>query len=212
MLTVLLDADDVQADFRTGALGTIRQVAPHKVDGEKSDAELLAGATSWYFETCFGLTADEINQVTSLWAQPGWCYKLPMMPGVREAVTELRRLADVVTVTAPFKSPTWVFERDAWLRDRLGYQGDNVDVIHTAAKWRVSGDVFVDDRPAAVLRWQAAHPHGVGFIWAQPYNEDSRGLQRVSTWAEVVAAVKRLVGDDADDDGSYGGGPPPYRR
>ncbi len=57
-------------------------------------------------------------------------------------------------------------------------------------KWRISGDVFVDDKMENVAAWQAKWPLARAIAWAQPWNADYPG-RRMSKWSELI----KLVGE-----------------
>ena len=125
-------------------------------------------------------------------AAPGFVRSLPPCPCAVEGVAALRAAgAHPVFLTAPwYSSPTWASCRFRWLARHFG--ATHNDVIHTHAKHLVRGGMFIDDRPSNVEQWLAAHPDGIGLVWAQPYNRATR-LPRVSSWDEVMRTL--LVGE-----------------
>lgn len=202
--TVLLDVDGVLADFISGALANLKRL--FDIDGKHDHV------INWHFETCFGLTSAQAKQLHDSWTEPGFCAGLPPYVGAVDGVNALREYANVYPLTAPFNSVPWVSERDAWLGKHFGFS--RKAITHTEAKYLVKGDVFVDDKTEHVIAWQAAHPQGVGILWAQPYNVDSvlpkpkafalgavnaheftgpawDGL-RTNDWSEVLAIVKAM--------------------
>lgn len=99
----------------------------------------------------------------------GFCSALQPYPGSHELVQQLRRLGDVVAVTAPMHSPHWAHERCCWLRDHFGFERD--DVISTTGKHWVAGDFLADDSAVHLARWSErwGTPQRA-FLVDQPYN------------------------------------------
>jgi 5'(3')-deoxyribonucleotidase len=122
--------------------------------------------------------------------------KMKPYPGAVEGVRALVGVATVYIVTSPLGAcRTWARDREDWLLDNFGIGSDYV--IHTSAKHRVMGDVFVDDRPENVALWQREHEASCGVLWEAPYNRTHEFTQpersrivRTNDWATVL----RLAG------------------
>ena len=199
-LIVLLDVDGVLADF----LGGVRRVV-----AEVTDQPVPLRQTIY--------TDDLVGEVAAHWlrrsAEVAFCAGLEPYPGVPEAVEELRRVADVVAVTAPLKHCTgWEGVRRAWLAKHYGFAAR--DVVFTSRKDLVFGDVLVDDHfdhvEPWITRWAKNHPdvvssplvapgvnprHPLAVHWQREYNahEQTRiaGLPHAARGRVVFGACWR---------------------
>lgn len=159
---VLVDVDDVLADFYTSAL---------RIVGEILGCDVTAGPrTTWDIIDAFGFTDAQTAAFKQAVGRSAFCASLVPYPGAREGIARLREIADVYAVTAPFHSLHWVSERDWWLAEHFGFT--RKQIVHTDAKYLVTGDVFIDDKPDHIRRWAARHT-GAAVLWAQPYNVDA---------------------------------------
>lgn len=174
----LVDVDEVLADFQGPALQVMMAVTGRTI--RREDFEV------WDLFTC--LSPEEEAQVHSIIEQPGYCASLRPFPEAQRAIAHLRRSWDVYAVTSPFHSRHWVYERDRWLKKHFGM--DRSHIIHTASKYMVRGEAYLDDRPDSVERWQSEHPTGLAMLWHLP-NTTKLGLDdiRVRSWDEVVARL-----------------------
>lgn len=176
---VLVDVDGILADFVSVYLGTATLVTGRKYTRDQ--------VTTWKIEQALGLTEAETDEVTRGITRAGSVAAFPEIPGAIEAVRELQEWADVYFVTSPWPgAPHWVSEREAWLRARFPNMGRNV--IHTAVKEVVSGDVLVDDNLDHVLKWAERHPQGTGILWETPYNRDAvmvGNTIKVNKWSHI---------------------------
>lgn len=175
---VLLDCDGVLADFRTGALDTIEQVIGHRVEAE-TDWEIFGHLSDEHREKVFGIVRSA-----------GWCADLKPYPEALEAVREIMERADVYIVTSIFRgSPTWTYDRTAWLAEHFGIGWQNI--VFTNAKYLVQGDVFVDDKPAHVREWGKHFPEGNPVMWSRWLEERNSDMERYRTqdWGDVIRFV-----------------------
>lgn len=121
---------------------------------------------------------------------PGWCKEIRPYPQALDGVRKLARVAQIVWVTSPWSSPTWVSERIEWLRSHFGEVGRPVCVTSPAwVKSCIAGDVLVEDQSKTLLDWVSANPNGVGVLWRQPYNERDKvahpRIVRSDDWDEI---------------------------
>lgn len=177
-----VDVDEVLADFQTPAFEAIYQVTGRRYTQE----DFLV----WnIFEV---LTKDELKGVDAILEAPGFCTSLQPKPGAIEGVAKIREVADVFAVTSPQHNRHWVFERVEWLKYHFGI--DKKHVIHAHAKWKVHGDVFLDDKPEHVAEWSMKHPDKLAMLWHIPNTRTlGQGLLRVYTWDEVIQQVEKIV-------------------
>jgi 5'(3')-deoxyribonucleotidase len=179
---VLVDVDGVLADIHNPILRAIRQALGRKMALEDFD--------QWDLFADF--KQEERKSIFKVLEEPGFCRQFKPVEGATEAITELRGFVDVTVVTQPFPSPTWVWDRTWWLIHVFGFH--EMEIIHTAAKHRVSGDMFLDDNPENVAKWMRHHPTGVGLVWHTPVTHTLTQYDhlRVMDWDEVLRKVRAL--------------------
>jgi 5'(3')-deoxyribonucleotidase len=179
---VLLDVDDVicrciagMAKLASAKLG--RTIEEHHV-------------TTWDFHKSFGPEGEEIKDyIFEEMAREGWCLALEPFPGAVEGVQMLQSIAQVFFVTSPFKSRTWVHERETWLQNHFGIGRSHI--VQTNAKFLVRGEVFVDDKPDNLKLWRDYNRPGEGeaLLWDRPHNQEEHSFIRVRSWPEVYNRV-----------------------
>ena len=185
MTRVLIDVDGVIANFQKRFVEVAAQILGREFDEASS-------MTQWDVEKALGLSDEEKDAVYEVVNAPGFCMNLPEIPGAVDGIKRLMKYADVYFLTSPNKkSPTWVFERGAWLVERFGKElGEKV--INTHHKYTIYGDIFIDDKPSHVEEWQAQignlNPNAQGLLWAWPFNEGSE-VPRVADWQDVLVLV-----------------------
>lgn len=117
---LLTDVDGVVANFQQRFVELASEVVGREFSVE--DAR-----TQWDVESALGLSREEKDAVYEIVNSPGFAMGLPEMPGAIAGIKEVSKIADVYFVTSPnVKSPTWVFERGAWLVERFGELGKKV--------------------------------------------------------------------------------------
>ena len=176
---VLVDVDDVLADFYAAALRVAGEILGRDVSTESR--------TTWDIIDALGFTTAQRAAFKQAVGRSAFCASLSPCPGAQVGVAHLREIADVYAVTAPFHSLYWVSERDWWLAEHFGFT--RKQIVHTEAKYLVAGDVFVDDKVEHVQRW-VGRRNGAAVLWAQPYNADAfvGRAYRTGSW-NVVAGL-----------------------
>lgn len=145
--------------------------------------------TEWDVGDALKLSKQEKDQVHALLNAPGIAMLANPYPGSVEAVKELANISDIHFVTSSIGSPTWAYDRQEWLEKHFGEElGEKV--ISTKHKERVSGDIFVDDKPENVRRWSIENPQNQALLWDQLYNREAVHLRRVFNWPELVGIVR----------------------
>jgi 5'(3')-deoxyribonucleotidase len=178
---IWVDVDEVLADFQSGVFGIVAHAF-----GRSMSAEAFTGDEWDMFK---GFDPEELKLVLKECERPGFCAGLAIVPGAIEGLAKLRTIADVYAVTSHFHSQTWVFERDWWLQRYMAFERGNI--VHTSAKHLITADACLDDKPANVLNWKAAHPHGLAMLWSIPNTRKIPNLEayRVHDWNEVYDRV-----------------------
>lgn len=182
----LCDVDDVLANYVQGFVAAVLAtgVRDIKMDHPFDD---------WDLSKSLGLTEEEDNKVYSLINMPGFATRLNPMPGAVEAVKKIAQIADVLFVTSPLKSsPTWAFDRTAWLQKHFGTEQGN-KVASTGEKYAVSGDFLLDDKPEHCAEWHTENPLGLAMLWSTGRNltkPPPYGVAVVGNWPMVYALVE----------------------
>lgn len=178
---VLLDVDGVLADFLAPSLPVLARLTGRTwAESEFKTWDIFDTVPRQYEKPFF----DAVNT-------PGWCLNIPVFEEAVAGVARLRELADLYVVTSPMNHvPTWMFEREQWLREHFSIPHKRV--VHTSAKFLCLGDILVDDKPANILAWEAEHPNGIGLLWDQPYNQNIQVRHRVTDWTQVLRVVEHL--------------------
>ena len=180
---VLTDVDGVIANFQLRFVEIAAQITGRAFSPE-------AAMSEWDVEKALGLNDEEKDAVYEVVNAPGYVMELPEMYGAVAGIKELAKYADVFFVTSHnVKSPTWVFEREAWLKEKFGEELGG-QVAHTKHKYMVYGDVFIDDKPDHVRDYmeKGKNPNARALLWSWPFNESSP-YPKVSSWQEVMDIV-----------------------
>lgn len=182
---VLFDCDGVLSDMATEML----KIAS-RLFGYNSDPTLLK---EWDVCRALHLTKAEEDQLYGEMNAPGWAKQLQVIEGAKEAVEEVMEIADLYILTAPvWSSPTWGFDRYAWLHEQFGIGYKRVIITH--AKHLVCGDVFLDDKPSNVHSWQLKWTEGQGLVRHYDYTHgDITHLLRTHSWDDVIKHVQRVA-------------------
>jgi len=183
---LLLDVDEVLVDFQKPAFGLLEKLCGRKLGPEDLDV--------WDMFTLF--TEEEKQTVIAEIEKPGFCRALQPKDGAIQAVKDLRNLVDVYAVTSHFTSPTWVHERDAQLMEEFGFK--KREIVHTSAKYLISGDYFLDDNPSHIEAWRSEHPNGIAMLW-HIHNTRNLGFDdiRMKSWPEVFDRIKSTLDNES---------------
>lgn len=177
-IVFLVDVDEVLGDFQTPTFEVMLRVTGRSYRSEDFD--------TW---NIFDVLDDaEMKAVAVALEAPGFCFGICPTPGAIQAIETIREWADVYAVTSPQHNRHWVYERTEWLYHH--FHMPKVQIIHTAAKHMIRGDVFLDDKPEHVRDWSLANPTGDALLWHIPNTRSiAQHLRRVKTWDEVIQRV-----------------------
>lgn len=176
MKRILIDVDDVLANFTQYTLDTLTQMGGPTLDPTQ--------LTNWDLMT--HIPVEWHSRMLQAWHTQGWCAGLPVIPGAQEAVSVLETMGEVVYVTAPMHdAPHWMWERDRWLRTYFNASGKQI--CFTEAKHIVRGDILVDDKVSNIISWQQHNPKKKGVLWQRPNNLTASVKYRSSSWEEVIS-------------------------
>lgn len=175
---VLLDCDGLLADFTGEALRRI-----NKKLGTTFSPEHV---TQWDAAEALGIDKKLFWDTVK---EPGFCRSLPVLPCAREAVAQLKEIADVTVATSPMHSSTWHWERVEWLHD---FGIPHHDIIFAHDKTHVHGDILIDDKLSTIEAWTNKFTSSGGLLWDAPYNQTSSlpiNALRVRSWTEVLTSI-----------------------
>lgn len=132
---------------------------------------------------------DECVRVMKLFDDPEFWRHLPPVPGAIEGVEGLRRQGyKIHWLTSPwYTCENWEGVRRAWLKDNFG--SGPLDITFTSEKFRVDGDILIDDRPKHVKMWQAKHPDKVSWAFDTAYNRFFSWPKRCTWCPEGIKEV-----------------------
>lgn len=119
----------------------------------------------------------------------GFIRNLPPVDGAIEAIDKLKHDGhDIVFVSNGTNCPTSGHEKRDWLKFHFSkvWTG-HVPLILTSDKWRVRGDVLLDDDPKN-LDINKLHPTTKGLLFSTTYNADANlpGIERVYGWEHFL--------------------------
>jgi len=173
----LLDVDGVICAFVDGAIKVIEEITGKHYQPDDFRDFVLSLAVEQRFRAA----------IHERFQRPGWCANLKPYPGAIDFVDRLQQHCEVYVVTTPmYGAATWASEREGWLRDYFGIPSSRV--VHTSAKYVVSGASFIDDKPSHVEEWMQYHPDGIGVVMARSYNEDTT-ITRVHDYDSALACL-----------------------
>jgi 5'(3')-deoxyribonucleotidase len=180
---VLVDCDGVLADFIGSALVI--------VNGLFDTSYVPEDVTQFSLAASLGLSeyqgAQMKRAIGNAWRLAA---DLKVLPFAKDGTRRLRDISQVYIVTSSWDSnETWEFDRKAWLRRHfdIGHH----DIVFTAAKHLVRGDVCVDDKTSTLVEWEAAHPNGVAVQWQTPHNRrDTWYGPSTNSWDRLIRLVE----------------------
>ena len=116
----------------------------------------------------------EVAAFEDLIREPGFCLQLERYARAQQAV-ELSRQFEFypICVTAPLtNSHTWMAERVVSLEGM--FTPKDILFVPSGHKKLVSCCALIEDSAENLEQWLEAHPHGIGCLVNQPWNEDDR--------------------------------------
>lgn len=174
-LRIVADVDDTTLDFLGELLYYINR--DHKLKIRRQDIR------SWDLTSHIPLSAAQIAAYISL---PELYEETSPMPGAMEIVPSLRRDGHVVTFA------TAADNQGKWLRlIELGLVWEDEQYAVAEDKWKLPGDVLVDDKPEAVRNF-----NGFAILYDAPHNQDFAWPVRAYSWWDVQRFVKSFAQTD----------------
>jgi 5'(3')-deoxyribonucleotidase len=184
-LIVLLDCDGVLAHFTAGA----HRWASSRGLGPFTDEQI----TEYDIMKSFGVGPENWESFRAWLTGTRFCREAPVFEGAQAFVEELRKLGDVVIVTAPFVGVDhWEADRRDWLKRHFGF--GHKDVISAHRKEVIRGHVLIDDSLDHCEAFVSKSTYRRAVLVDRPYNRHraQRGthvMARAKGYAEVLKAL-----------------------
>lgn len=177
-MLVLVDIDDVCADFHEGFLARWRIMHPEKSCAAQEQQ------TEFYIHNNFPREYEPL--VWEIKEAPGFYRSLPLIAGSKGGVEDIARRHDVFFCSSPMypKYNNCVTEKYEWIEEHFGNEWTK-RVILTNDKTVVKGNILIDDKPdihgVAVPEWEQV-------LYDQPYNRKITGKRRMTwdNWKDVL--------------------------
>ncbi len=178
-MIILVDMDDVLADFEGGFLEKWKAQYPDKPYIALEDRK------GFHLEKQYPEELQEL--VKSVYNTSGFCKSLKPKEWSLEAVLEMKQEGhDVFICTAPLsKYECCILEKYEWTEKNLGVEWTK-KMILTRDKTLIRGDFLIDDNPeikgVAVPTWEH-------IFFDMPYNKDitsKRRLKSLKDWKSIL--------------------------
>lgn len=188
-LTILLDVDDVTAQFRKRFF----EIANEEMGTNYTIDDL---SMDWDCDHLLFTSEESRSRVWNVVFSRGFAETLELTPGVGDVIESLASRHEVVFLTHQCeKSETWVVDRTRWIEKHFGVVLASRTVF-TSQKYLVDGDIFVDDRPHHLTSWQERRllRNKSGLIlpitYAWPYNVLSPTAIRTNDWEDIRKVIE----------------------
>jgi len=176
MLTILLDMDGVIANFTKRILEHYNHLTNEGV----KISDLKTYKTSKYVGDPYLLRKIKDS--------PGFIRYLEPIDGAIDGVRSLKKDGhDICFVSNATNCPTAGHEKREWLKYYFGVLWQYPPLVLTKQKYRVRGDVLIDDDPNNLKHLEAETK---GLLFSQPYNASVTGYERIYDWSHVLEWVR----------------------
>jgi 5'-nucleotidase len=172
-MIILVDMDGVVADFLPTLLEQYNYLTNENVPLDRIKSNKT-----------FKWVGDAIL-CRKLIETPGFIRGLPPLDGAQEAIERLHGQGhDIVFVSNGTNCPTSGHEKRDWLKFYFSkVWPQKVPLILTSDKWRVRGDVILDDDPKNLIHLD---PTTKGLLFSTSYNADVTGFERIYGWDHFI--------------------------
>lgn len=170
-LPILFDVDGVLADFVGRTIELVNRRFRTNYKWNDIDCDIRKYMKEW---------DDGCEQYI---CSPGFAANLDVHEGAKELIENLRRKNyKVMFVTSPYKdSPTWGYDRQAWLTKHFSADRDDVVICHN--KRYVQGSILIDDLPRNCEEWSSMQDK-TSILLDRPWNKNdvltNRNIERVN--------------------------------
>ena len=186
-MLILLDQDNVLADFEQGFLAAWQKNHPEK--------SFIACDDRKYFHVKQDYPVEYHHYVEATYASPGFFRNLKPIPGAIEGVQQLLAFGHEIHIcTSPInRYHNCVREKYEWVEEHLGFEFTK-RMILTKDKTLVRGDILIDDKPEITGFHIPVWKH---YIYDRPYNRSVTTVPRLDwqNWKEILFPAE-LNGDE----------------
>ena len=154
--TFLIDCDGILANFSEKARADLKN---------RYGIEVTCDGKNWDYFDYPEVLPHKYDMWNYIVNTKGWVRGLNKYDYAEELVSRLREFGKVICISAVPPGPYFACERIDWLIEELGF--NKRDILLGYPKNLVSGDVFIDDKPANVVAW-AQRWYGVPVLWNAP--------------------------------------------
>jgi len=180
-MIILVDMDDVLADFDGGFLLKWREKCPDEFFIPMSDRQ------KFYMRDEY--PPELIDKMTELFTQKGFVADLPQIEGAVEAVNYIKeRGHEVFICTSPMRQyQNCVAEKYEWVEKNLGFEW-TMRLILSRDKTLVQGNLLIDDKPEVTGSVKPTWEH---IIFDKSYNAHIK-VQRRINWQNYKEVLIEL--------------------
>ncbi|HJX05377.1 MAG TPA: 5'-3'-deoxyribonucleotidase [Candidatus Nanoarchaeia archaeon] len=177
-MIILVDLDDVLADFEKGFIDNWRKKYP--------DKPYIPLKERTVFKVDNQYPSELKHLVRETYCAPRFYRNLPLIKGGKEAIQEMKQKEhDVFICTSPLsRYEDCVLEKYEWVEEHLGRDWTK-KLIVTKDKTLIRGNILIDDNPVPkgvlVPTWEHV-------IYDFPYNRHIKDKRRITwqSWNEVL--------------------------
>lgn len=177
-MKILVDMDDVLADFEGEFFRIYRQKHPDKPYILPEDRRLFRLTEEYPKNTA--------PYVKGVYLAPGFIKNLPPIAGGLDALLEMEEKGHQVMIcTSPlYDYENCVLEKFEWMDRYLGKEWSS-KIILTKDKTLVKGDILIDDKPLITGKCTPEWEH---VLYTKPYNQHIADKRRLTwdNWKEVL--------------------------
>lgn len=115
------------------------------------------------------------------------------MPGAQAFAKLIEQHTVHIVTYVPHDCPSGFGSKLNWLADYFP-AFDRDRVIFTKEKWKVNGDLLIEDNAQACADWLAAHPEGQVALMDAPYNREVKNSDRLTRVFDMYDVLTALEG------------------
>lgn len=160
--TVIVDMDCIIVDFFTPLLD--------EYYSRTGELVCVSAFKSWDMDKY----VRDPKTLYAIFHEQGFFSKLQPLPGAIEALKAIKENHDVVIATSP-SSDYSAAEKKAWCRDYLSFV-DAKDVFIGSNKFRIKGDVLIDDAVHNAQAYRSHWPQALIMTLPYAYNVEHNGV------------------------------------
>ncbi len=178
-MVILVDMDNVIADFDKGVLEGYRRQNPNKLFIP------LTQRKTFYIKEQYPRELQPL--VKKVYTAKGFYLSLEPIEGAITALNKMSKEHDVFICTSILlENPFCVQEKQKWIKKYLGSSWLKRTIM-SKEKTLIYGDILIDDKPTIKGIKKPAWEH---FLYSQPYNSDIKTKYRINwkNWESVIAS------------------------